>query len=919
MKDTPEKPLSTAQKTPALKEWLFQGFRNKIAEKRTKIDKAKSTLRDTEKKKEQAQLSADLDKSNPGVFPNPPETWAPTETKTETTPDESEKLREEVGKEIGEEIKTKIDSIKESKSLEVLGDEEKKEIHTEILHQSITLSDLSEKQKNDAQKSVTDSLDGDTPEKKAQAWKNLSTEKQEEMMLETAGVKKSTETLLTAYEEALRKPENIQDGKLKPEVLSQLAKAHLGSETMSAPMTDALTLDVLQNSADKKLREESGMEIASRVISEKWLQELTDTVWVENLKWSHVPPMVKLQMIGSGKFNYDKKALFEKNPQFAESLGQAIQWIQQKEWESPEDYKKRMQQEYWLDDKAVAEWVQQLASSEGGSVEASGNTANTSNISPFMQFLWDIFATIGAMLPGETWAMCRNYLSKSAGAAASYAESGSSGTGRHNGTSGEGIPESTGAPWEVTGELAEMGFRWNIMDSIWQWEYQPGHKAEVVPAWKSWFTLCWGIDLAYTPFADVQTIFAGVLKPETIQKLKPFCYTWKTGPIRWTAQNLLNSTSWLLQEINSQFTEENMPTAFSRSLAKDWARLVKKYPSAQNAPGYMQTIMLSRFYHDGSGWSSDIISAMVKSNFDHSATVSLLQSRRGRRSASYYRNRIDKEVAYVGKRPPDSKPVNTSTTPQNSNGENPSVTAADANTSPTATPESIPTSPTNSAVNWFRENNGKPYGWGEGKYDCMTSTHAALWLDYTHQYGASFNGKYIDQKDRDHNLWNVSMAAAIYSGHINNANSRAPDGVIKKQKNWFYGEEYDDTSSMEYYIEENVMKRVSDSSNWIIDVWGNGKLLHYSKRNGSRAIYDDILRNNRLSNGQAAMMWATGEGTNVGGHEWLLSREWDKLMVYESTNYQNKWVSGRGVDLAEYLDDNRRNKYSQEAIIFAKK
>ncbi len=669
MNDSPEKPSSVTPKTPTLKEWLFQGFRNKIAEKRTRVDKAKFTLRESEKKKEQAQLSADLDKSNPGVFPNPPETLTSTETKPETTSDESEKLREEVGKEIGEEIKTKIESVKESKSLEVLGDEEKKEIHTEILHQSIALSDLSEKQKIDAQASVTDSLDGDTPEKKAQAWKNLSKEKQEEMMLETEGVKKSTEILLTAYQDALRKPENLQDGKVKPEVLSQLAKAHLGSDTMSASMTDALTLDVLQNSADKKLREESSMEIASRVISEKWLKELTDTVWVENLKWSHIPPMVKLQMIGSGKFNYDKATLFEKNPQFAESLGQAIQWIQQKPWESPEDYKKRMQQEYWLDDKAVAEWVQQLASSEGGSVDTSGNAVNTSNISPFMQFLWDIFATIGAMLPGETWAMCRNYLSKSAGAAASYAESGSWGTGRHNGTSGEGIPESTGAPGEVSRELAEMGFRWNIMDSIWQWEYQPWHKAEVVPAGKSWFTLCWGIDLAYTPFSDVQTIFAGVLKPETIQAIKPFCDNGGQWPIRWTAQNLLNSKPWLLQEINSQLTEENMPTAFSRSLARDWERLIKKYPSAKNAPGYIQTIMLSRFYHDGSGWSSDIISAMVKSNFDHATTVSLLQSRRGRRSASYYRNRIDKEVAYVGKRPPDSKPVNNPTTPQDSSGE----------------------------------------------------------------------------------------------------------------------------------------------------------------------------------------------------------------------------------------------------------
>jgi hypothetical protein len=911
MNDTPEKPSSAPSKKSSLKEWLFQGFRNKIAEKRAGVDRAKSMLWDIEKKKEQAQLSADLDKSNPGVFPNPPETWTPTETKPETTSDESEKLREELGKEIGEEIKTKIESIKESRSLDVLSDEEKRTIHTEIIQQSISVSDLSEKQKTDAQASVIASLEGDTAEKKAQAWKNLSEEKQEEMILATAGVKKSTETLLTAYEEALRKPENLQDGKLKPEVLSQLAKVHLWSEAMSQPMQNALTLDVLQNSADKKLREESSMEIVSRVISEKWLQELTDTVWVENLKWSHIPPMVKLQMVGSDKFNYDKTTLFEKNPQFAESLSQAIQWIQKKLWETPEDYKKRMQQEYWLDDKAVAEWVQQLASSEGGSVDAWGNTANTSNISPFMQFLWDIFATIWAMLPGETWAMCRNYLSKSAGAAGSYAESGSWDAGRHNGTSGAGIPESTGAPGEVTGELAEMGFRWNIMDSIWKWEYQPGHKAEVVPAGSSWFTLCWGIDLAYTPFSDVQTIFVGVLKPETIQKLKPFCYTWKTGPTRWTAQNLLNSTPWLLQELNSQFTEENMPTAFSRSLAKDWARLVKKYPSAANAPGYMQTIMLSRFYHDGSGWSSDIISAMVKSNFDHSATVNLLQSRRGRRSASYYRNRIDKEIAYVGKRPPDALQK------KNGSANTDSQTTNNSGT-PTSIPESTSTSPTNSAVNWFRENNGKPYGWGEGKYDCMSSTHAALGINISDLDAPIFWSSDILRDGERTDLWNVSMAAARYSGILGSV--RSPKKWIQQDKSGYYGGvDAQSPSNMEYHIEENVMKRVASSSSWIIDVWWNGKLVHYSKRNGTRAIYDDILRNNRLEDGQVAMMGATGRGTNIGGHEWLLSREWDKLKVYESTNYEGKWVSWTWVDLLEYLDHNRRSQYAQEALIFAKK
>ena len=68
----------------------------------------------------------------------------------------------------------------------------------------------------------------------------------------------------------------------------------------------------------------------------------------------------------------------------------------------------------------------------------------------------------------------------------------------------------------------------------------------------------------------------------------------------------------------------------------------------------------------------------------------------------------------------------------------------------------------------------------------MTSTHSALGLEYTHKYAASFNDTYIDQKDSKHNLWNVSMASALFSGAISSANSSAPDGVIKKQANGYY-------------------------------------------------------------------------------------------------------------------------------------
>ncbi|MEI6711074.1 MAG: hypothetical protein WCK88_02275 [bacterium] len=94
----------------------------------------------------------------------------------------------------------------------------------------------------------------------------------------------------------------------------------------------------------------------------------------------------------------------------------------------------------------------------------------------------------------------------------------------------------------------------------------------------------------------------------------------------------------------------------------------------------------------------------------------------------------------------------------------------------------------------------------------MTSTHAALGLDYTKQYAGAFNGKFIDQKDSKHNLWNVAMASALYVGNLSSANSDAQEGIIKKRPDGYYGEKAEDISNMEYYIEENVMKRVNDSS-----------------------------------------------------------------------------------------------------------
>lgn len=223
----------------------------------------------------------------------------------------------------------------------------------------------------------------------------------------------------------------------------------------------------------------------------------------------------------------------------------------------------------------------------------------------------------------------------------------------------------------------------------------------------------------------------------------------------------------------------------------------------------------------------------------------------------------------------------------------------------------------NSAVRWFQENAGKPYGGKEWQYDCMTSTHAALWLDANRDMDADkFQKSKIVREGSETDLWNVSMAAARYTGLLDKVSSSKT--WIALQDDWYGGKDTaNNPSNMEYYIEENVMKRVNEDSDGIIDVKEQWKLIHYSKqKKGAQGISDDIMK--RLQPGESAMMGATGSGTNIGWHEWLVAREGDELLVYDATNYDNQGVSGTGTPLLEYLNHSRRSQYANEAIIFAK-
>lgn len=198
--------------------------------------------------------------------------------------------------------------------------------------------------------------------------------------------------------------------------------------------------------------------------------------------------------------------------------------------------------------------------------------------------------------------------------------------------------------------------------------------------------------------------------------------------------------------------------------------------------------------------------------------------------------------------------------------------------------------------------------------DCMTSVNTALGLNWgplSEKYGAL---KIQPNSWSEQDLWNVSMAAAEYTGFSPSVPTGQP--IPLAEDGWYGGgARASDYRNVEYFIEENIMKRVNSSSEGMDNVGHSGLLVHYSKqRKWVEGITQDIQ--DRLHEWGVAMMGGTWYGTNKKGHEWLVSKENGIPMVYETTDRAN-WKRGEGVPLAEYLNTNR-GEYRDEAIIFAK-
>ena len=699
-----------------------------------------------------------------------------------STPEWQKQLEKAYAEAVWKKLTADIDHAKKEWTLEHLKPEVRKDIHEEIIGQSLDSKNFSVDGLLDTAKAQakTDNEDFDT----------RSPERQNELMIRTKVIQERIQTLRMEYEKIKNTTKTPAE---KDKALDDIIKRLFWEKWLTPELKKAITLDVLktEEGRTKKLRDESPMEIIRRVSAEDAFKNMTITIGWKNLAWDNIPQEIKIQFFNGDKFHYDE-SLMEKNKALAERLEKAIVALEKKEKETPTEQAARLEKEVWIKPQDMIPRANEVHIPE--EKDDSGKM-DFSHLSWLGRFILDMLSWIDPdgpfwILLGERYrGILRAYKTQSSNGGLNDTSD------RHANTNGtnEYKPNEQLGNWLADTELSGLGFKWDIINSVWKWEYEwPKHKAEVPAADASGLTLCGGIDLSTMKFEDVEKIFAGnprVLEDNIIQQLKPFC---SSSCKRGTAQSLWKTKPELKKALDAM-TDEQMHTAFNRDMARDWKNLLDKYPGndadkIRNAKWCVQSIILSRFYHSWASWSAKVIKRILEAGCTVPGTVDALRRSKNDKSNTWWQNRIGQEIKYVLSDPPDLQKSWASSVPS---AQNNTVWANVENNNGAA------------AIKWF-ENTKASYGHKHWQYDCMTSVDAAFQLGYTQKYAGAFNGKFILVNNRKQNLWNVSMVAALYAWTIPWANSQSGN-TIEMQPNGFYGKDHNNQSNMEYYIEENVM------------------------------------------------------------------------------------------------------------------
>lgn len=428
----PEKPQKAEKKLPEWEKTSQEKVKKTPEELKKKVEESRASLSASQKKlqsekniynaekkekqeKDWAMWIAKNNLNEAGLFPlakkpdttisvRPPEVDK-TEKKEQqknyvelTQEQKIEKTKDEYSKSVWDYQEAQVTSIEEINSLEHLDPESAKQVHTELIIKSINPDNLSLAKKREALQGIKwgDGKDIDLSKITDKDLEKL-TQEQKNFIRRSNTLRQNADKLLSAYET----DKNWLDQKWPDyqKKIQELLKINLWLQNFNDKQTAAaLDLSILKSDGwDKKLDSwETSTDIVRRVLAEKAFSGLIKTLG-NDLKWQDVPDSIKKEIQSNPLFQIHKEQLpkgfydtiLENREKF---------FTPQQPEETVEVYKKRLKDSAGINTDKEIQNVQKSISRKW--------------LSPFVKFLADLLAPLGALMGGEAGDFWRRYLSQ---------------------------------------------------------------------------------------------------------------------------------------------------------------------------------------------------------------------------------------------------------------------------------------------------------------------------------------------------------------------------------------------------------------------------------------------------------------------------------------------------------------------------
>ncbi len=270
--------------------------------------------------------------------------------------------------------------VEELKSIDTLDPEMQKKVkhavQREFIRRAIDTDKINKEAKNIAEKEAR-ILD--------QNFDSRSSEKKKQILLKTKSITDWIDSFVADYEKIQSSGKS-----LSPKDIADLVKKNIGLSSFE----EKQDLSKFTIPETKKILEDTTMvDTATRIISEKYFGDLITTLG-DKIKWEDMPDSIKMRIQLDPDFRMDESGL----PNFfrEEIEEKRATWREEKRPdESQEAYVKRIQEATGVNEKQMNKIAARV---------------NKGWLSPFVKFLADLLAPIGAMMGWEVWDFWRKYM-----------------------------------------------------------------------------------------------------------------------------------------------------------------------------------------------------------------------------------------------------------------------------------------------------------------------------------------------------------------------------------------------------------------------------------------------------------------------------------------------------------------------------